>query len=233
LLARAREQALRDEQLVALGTLATGAAHELGTPLSTMAVITRELELAEAPQDMKRKLEILRNQVDRCKQALSVISASAGELRAESGGLLPVQDWLESVISNWKAQRPNARFSVRFPARPVKATIIDEQTLQQSVINLLNNAADASEQAINIKAHWDTQQLTIDILDSGPGLHPDTSEVIGERKRSSKEHGLGLGLFLTHATLQRLGGEIALFDRNGGGTCTRIRLPLTQLDQAP
>jgi len=231
LLAEAREQALRDEQLVALGTLATGAAHELGTPLSTMAVVTRELERAEVPEGMKRKLQILRSQVDRCKQALSVISASAGELRAESGGLMPVQIWLERVVESWKAQRPNATLSIKLPSHPPEAAIIDEQTLQQSLINLLNNAADASEEALEVDASWDTRQLTLDILDRGPGLHPNVAATLGERQTSDKEHGMGLGLFLTHSTLQRLGGDIALFDRHGGGTCTRIKLPLTQLDR--
>jgi two-component system sensor histidine kinase RegB len=228
LLAEAREQALRDEQLIALGTLATGAAHELGTPLSTMAVVTRELERAEVPDSMKRKLKILRTQVDRCKQALSVISASAGELRAESGGLVPVQRWLEDVVDNWKAQRHDALISVNLPQQPTRAGIIDEQTLQQSIINLLNNAADASENEIGMDARWDAQQLTIDILDRGPGLHPNIAATLGEQQTSNKEHGLGLGLLLTHATVQRLGGSIALFDRQGGGTCTRILLPLTQ-----
>ena len=231
LLAEAREQALRDEQLVALGTLATGAAHELGTPLSTMAVVTRELERADAPEGMKRKLQILRSQVDRCKQALSVISASAGELRAESGGLMPVQTWLERVVESWKAQRPGAELSIKLPSQPPQAAaIIDEQTLQQSLINLLNNAADASQEAPEVEAQWDTQQLTLEILDRGPGLHPNIAATLGERQTSDKEHGMGLGLFLTHSTLRRLGGDIALFDRHGGGTCTRIQLPLTQLD---
>ncbi len=228
LLARAREQALRDEQIVALGTLATGAAHELGTPLSTMAVVTRELERAEAPDAVKRKLKIFRSQIDRCKQALSVISASAGALRAESGGLVPVQTWLERIIENWKAQRPGAKLLLDIPLHPTEASIIDEQTLQQALINLLNNAADASKEALKLDARWDTRQITIDILDCGPGLHPSVAATLGEHKISDKEYGMGLGLFLTHATLQRLGGDIALFDRRDGGTCARIQLPLAQ-----
>ncbi len=232
LLARAREQALRNEQLVALGTLATGAAHELGTPLSTMAVVTRELERAEVPDSMKRKLAILRSQVDRCKQALSVISASAGELRAESGGLIPVHTWLERIVDNWKSQRHDASISLHLSQEPTDAGIIDEQTLQQSIINLLNNAADASDKEIALEARWDSRKITIDILDRGPGLHPNIAATLGEQQTSNKEYGLGLGLLLTHATLQRLGGDIALFDRQGGGTCTRIQLPLTKPDIA-
>ena len=108
MLAEAREQALRDEQLVALGTLATGAAHELGTPLATMAIVTRELERADVSDAMKRKLSILRDQVGRCKQALSVISASAGEARAESGSLIRVELFIKKVISEWQSQRLQA-----------------------------------------------------------------------------------------------------------------------------
>lgn len=232
LLAQAREQTLRDEQLIALGTLATGAAHELGTPLSTMAVVTRELERSAVPDSMKCKLKILRSQIDRCKQALSVISASAGELRAESGGLVPVHIWLKRVVDSWKAQRHDALISVKLPPLPTTAAIIDEQTLQQSIINLLNNAADASGKAIELDARWDMQQLTIDILDRGHGLQPNITATLGAQQTSNKEHGMGLGLLLTHATLRRLGGDIALFDRQGGGTCTRIKVPLTQLDSS-
>ena len=226
MLAEAREQALRDQQLVALGTLATGAAHELGTPLATMAVVTRELERADVSESMKRKLHILRDQIGRCKQALSVISASAGEARAESGSLIQVDVFLKTVIDEWRSQRLEADVEMQLTDGPSSAHIVDEHTLHQSLINILNNAADVSQQPLLLRGHWDQDQLEIDILDRGPGLHPTTVAKLGQQKASHKEYGMGLGLFLTHATIQRLGGNIALFDREGGGTCTRIRLPL-------
>ncbi|MFQ5644879.1 MAG: ATP-binding protein [Thiogranum sp.] len=223
LLAEAREQALRDKQLVAL---ATGAAHELGTPLATMAVVTSELERADAPADMKHKLGILRDQVKRCKQALSVISASAGQTRAESGSLIQVRSFIETVAREWTGQRFDTALNIRIEAGTEQARIVDEYTLHQSLFNLLNNAADASTEALLLTAAWDRQHLQIDILDRGPGLHPHTANTIDQHKTSHKEFGMGLGLFLTHATIQRLGGTIELFDREGGGTCTRVQLPL-------
>ncbi|MEN8802220.1 MAG: ATP-binding protein [Thiogranum sp.] len=226
MLAEAREQALRDEQLVALGTLATGAAHELGTPLATMAIVTRELERADVPEAMKRKLSILRDQVRRCKQALSVISASAGEARAESGSLIRVEHFLTKVIGEWQSQCLRADIEMQLDGGPATAQIVDEYTLHQSLINLLNNAADVSSETLVFKSHWDENRLEIVILDRGPGLHPNTIASLGQQKTSQKEYGMGLGLFLTHATIQRQGGNIALFDREGGGTCTRIQLPL-------
>ena len=230
-LAEAREQALRDEQLVALGTLATGAAHELGTPLATMAVITGELQRGAVDAAVRRKLELLRAQLERCKRALAVISASAGAVRAESGSLVPVQEFLDQVIDTWRRQRLQAAIETRFRPGSPGARIIGEHTLQQALLNLLNNAADVSTRPVRLEAEWDLSLLSLCILDNGPGLHPGVASSIGQYRASDKEYGMGLGLFLTHATVQRLGGEIALFDRDVGGTCTRVRLPLADFSQ--
>lgn len=231
LLAQAREQRLRDEQLVALGTLATGAAHELGTPLATMAVLTRELERTDVDDPTRRKLHILRDQIARCKQALSVISASAGESRAEGGGLARVPVFLEEILAEWRRQRLEARIRVEIEPGPDASRILDEYTLHQSLINLLNNAADVSHEELILKAGWDDRCLVLEILDRGPGLHPAAVAGLSHPRASDKEYGMGLGLFLTHATLQRLGGEITLFEREGGGTCIRIQLPLVAGDR--
>ncbi|HHJ18197.1 MAG TPA: HAMP domain-containing histidine kinase [Gammaproteobacteria bacterium] len=226
LLAEVREHALRDEQLVAMGTLATGAAHELGTPLATMAILTKELERADVSADMQRKLGILHNQIRRCKQALSVISASAGEVPAESGGLVQVEHFIEKLTTEWQQLHPDTALDVQLQDGASQAHIVAEYTLHQALINLLNNAVEASSETLVLKAGWDSRRLEIEILDRGPGLHPQTASTIDQRKTSHKEYGMGLGLFLTHATLQRLGGNIELFDREGGGTCTRVVLPL-------
>lgn len=229
LLAEAREKALRDEKLVALGTLATGAAHELGTPLATMAVVTRELERAGLPESIQRKLHILKDQIARCKVALSVLSASAGEVRAEGGGLIPVRTFIDDLVARWRQQYPLAPVTLNVTPGDPESTVVSEQTLVQALINLLNNAADASKQPLVLEAGWTTGELVLDILDRGPGLHPRAAEQVDRPKTSEKEFGMGLGLFLAHATIQRIGGDIRLTDRSGGGTRTRIRLPLTQV----
>lgn len=227
-LALAREKSLRDEKLVALGTLATGAAHELGTPLATIAVVARELERADIPDTMRRKLNILSGQISRCKSALSTLSASAGEARAESGGLVPVESFLRDLITYWEQQRSEARIEYHFSNTNDQATIVNDQTLIQALVNLLNNAADASQEPLVMEAHWDQADMTIDILDRGPGLQGQVTNRLYQPKTSQKEFGMGLGLFLAHATIQRLDGEITLTNRDGGGTRSRIRIPLTK-----
>jgi two-component system sensor histidine kinase RegB len=226
-LAKAREQALRDEKLVALGTLATGTAHELGTPLATMAVVIRELERSESTDSSQRKLAILDDQIGRCKRALSALAVSAGEARAESGSLVNAGHFIEDIIDNWKQQRNDAMIDVSLDDSARQATLIGEQTLIQALVNLLNNAADASPQSLFLEAGCDHNNLYVDVLDRGPGIHSQIDGTFDRPTTSQKEFGMGLGLFLAHATIQRLSGDIELSARSGGGTRTHIRIPLT------
>jgi two-component system sensor histidine kinase RegB len=228
-LAEAREQALQNERLVALGTLAAGAAHELGTPLGTMAILTAELEneyADPAHRDLHKKLGILHSQIDRCKEALSVISADAGADRAESGHRLPVKVFLDEVVHEWQTQRPGATLETRIGNTEDGAEIIAERTLGQALINILNNAADASPDDVRLGASWTATELILEIADRGTGIALDIHHQLGRSPVSTKEGGLGVGLYLAHATLQRLGGAVTISNRDHGGTLTRITLPL-------
>jgi two-component system sensor histidine kinase RegB len=231
-LARAREQALRDERLVALGTLAAGAAHEMGTPLATMAVVTKELEreYAHLPE-LTGQLNLVRSQIDRCKKILSSMAAAAGQNRADAGYRLSLNQYLEDVVQGWRQSRPAAvvRYSMRGDC--IAPKIVAEQTLSQSIINALNNAADASEHDVEVTAQWSAQMLILEICDRGPGLDSEAEARAGELLFTTKApgEGHGIGLFLAQSTISRLGGSMRLSNRAGGGACIRIELPLTQL----
>jgi two-component system sensor histidine kinase RegB len=228
-LAEAREQALQSERLIALGTLATGAAHELGTPLGTMAILTAELEQEYTDPDyseLHRKLGILRGQISRCKETLSVISASAGADRAESGHRMRVTDYLDQVIAEWREQRPDINLSVSIISPDVAADILAERTLSQALINILNNAADASPHDVSFQADWDNEQLDLEVADRGPGLATEVHNQLGKTPVTTKDEGLGVGLFLAQATIQRLGATLSINNREAGGTILRITLPL-------
>lgn len=236
ILAEARENALRDERLVALGTLAAGAAHELGTPLGTMAIVTKELEreYGDGSPALATRLRTLREQVDRCKDALSVLSASAGQVRVESGRRELIDRYLEQVVAEWRKLRPAV--SVRWQWRGVGMTpaIVAERTLSQAIMNVLNNAADASPHSVEINSSWDDEQWRIEVCDRGEGLSRAASEQAGKGVFTTKKQGqgLGLGLFLAHSTIGRFGGSVQLVNRDGGGACTRIVLPLNKLSAA-
>jgi two-component system sensor histidine kinase RegB len=230
-LAEAREQALQNERLVALGTLAAGAAHELGTPLGTMAILAAELEKEYTDaghEDLHRKLGILRKQVDRCKEALSVISASAGAGRAESGHRMTVRQYLDAVLEEWRQQYPHASLMAHISESAPEAMIIAERTLTQALHNVLSNAADASPEAVTLEADWSQDTLTLTVADRGPGLREDVYEQLGKQPVTTKPEGLGVGLYLAHATIRRLGGNLGVSNRKQGGTQVRITMPLLE-----
>jgi two-component system sensor histidine kinase RegB len=235
-LADARESALRDERVVALGTLAASAAHDMGTPLGIIAIVAHELA-QEYPEhshsDLHQKALIMQQQINRCKDTLSVMSASAGEMRAESGSSMLLSDYIDNVIMQWRTHKPSIKLNFFIePTVNIEAKIIAERTLTHSIINILNNAAEATqpERGIEFHAKWDLQQATIRICDFGAGLPPELLEFAGKQPVVSKKRGLGVGLFLTYSTINRLGGKINLYNKESGGACVEITLPLLTID---
>jgi len=232
LLAQMREDELRNERILALGTLAAGAAHELGTPLSTMAVLAKEMERdGGASPATREQLRVLRGQIDRCKSILSTLSASAGESRAEGGGRQLLENYLAGLIEQWKTMRLGISVQRRFDGPRPSPEIVADQTLSQAIVSILNNAADASPQQVEIAAQWSEQDLELEVCDRGEGLRPDVARDAGRPFFTTKApgQGMGLGLFLAHATLNRFGGSVQLYNRDGGGVCTRLTLPLASL----
>lgn len=235
-LAAEREKALRDERLIALGTLAAGAAHELGTPLSIMATLAREMERecsASAFPDLRSRLAIFRCQIDRCKETLALIAASAGDHRAEEGRAVPLDRYLTEVFEQWRTLRRSAALRPQIDGSFPAPRVIGDHTLAQALTTILNNAADASPQAVEMRARWDAHELVVEIADRGEGLSASASASAGKRVFTSKEQGLGLGLYLAHAAVARLGGHVDLFQRQGGGTRARVVLPLQRLLASP
>lgn len=231
-LAEAREKALRDERVVALGTLAASAAHDMGTPLGTIAIVVHEL-MQDYPvkhfPDFNEKMDILQNQVNRCKEALSLMSASAGEMRAESGTVMLVSDYIDSVIFQWRSHKPTAKLQfVIDPKIDPAAEIIAERTLTHTLINILNNAVEASgaKKGVEFHAAWTAKELAVKIRDFGPGFPPEIIEYAGKQPVSSKNKGLGVGLFLAYATVNRLGGKIDINNLETGGASVEISLPI-------
>jgi two-component system sensor histidine kinase RegB len=227
-LALAREQALRNEQIIALGTLAAGAAHELGTPLATMAVVTGELQ-KEHPEnsEFQHDVKILRDQIMHCKRILTQLLADVGQARAEDASGQAVDRFLQQVLDKWQLMRPMVKFSYRSSGVQPAPQILGAHLLSQSILNLLNNAADASLDRVEIESRWDQQELLLEILDYGKGLSEEAVQRAGQAFFTSKPgQGFGIGLFLANANIERFGGSVSLTNREGGGARTQVRLPL-------
>lgn len=231
-LAVLREDRLRNERIVALGALAAGAAHELGTPLTTIAVITEDVarDYAHLP-DLADDMRCLQDQVALCKRSLTRLLASSGHARAEPTTSLALDAFLNEMLGQWQLMRPAVPVDAQWAGSTPAPRIVAEQTLNQTLLNLLNNAADASPQGLELSGNWDDAELTIEIRDHGPGLTPEIASRAAEPFFTTKApgHGFGLGLFLANATVERLGGKVHLFNRTEGGACTRVTLPLANL----
>ncbi len=228
-IADARQRELRDQQMVTLGTLAAGTAHELGTPLASLAIIAGEITdgfSAEQNPELYENQAILRGQIQRCKKILSVLSDSTGESRADAGYLMKVDEFIELVLSHWHDQRPDTLYKMQLTPFQTRLKLLYDKTISQAIINLLNNAADATNDPIEIQTIIDDQFLLFEINDSGSGLTEKQIAMAGEVSFSNKPDGMGIGLFLAITTIRRSGGSIEFQQRQSGGTSTLVRLAL-------
>ncbi|MHB0775558.1 ATP-binding protein [Halomonas sp. WWR20] len=227
-LSRTREAALRNEQVLAVATQAAGTAHELGTPLSTMAVLLKEMR-ADAHDNplLMEDIDLLRNQVDTCKSRLQHLVANADRRRLAKPEARPAEAWLNEVIQRWLVLRPDVSHRTEKLGKRGTPWIAVDATLEQALMNLLNNAADANPDNVLISLDWNQEEVVIDIRDHGPGIAMSIADQLGDTFVSTKSKGMGIGLFLTHATINRFGGGVSLFNHEEGGTLTEVKLPRT------
>jgi two-component system sensor histidine kinase RegB len=235
-LAEARANALQANQMVMLGTLAAGTAHELGTPLATMAILAREIEEDYTGEpELTERIRVLRGQVSRCKEILSRMAERAGQAQADAGRQLSLDHYLEEILGEWRKLHPETPLRKQCAGSSPAPRIIADRTVTQAIANVLNNAADAARHAVEFEARWEPAMLRIEVRDDGDGLPKALREHIGKPFVTTKKtgSGMGLGLYLAQSTLQRLGGSLQLLDRASKGVIVKIELPLTSLAVDP
>jgi len=229
-LARYREEDLRDEQLLAIATLAAGTAHELGSPLTTIKTLLGEMRADyKSTPAIDKDLELLQSQVLHCADTLRNLNERASNLK---DGVLPVislHDYVAQVLDDWQLLRPEVEAQINNYGQNPDVQTNFHPTIALAITNLLNNAADANPKDIQIHIDWNESELRLSIKDRGPGISDEVKKHLGQAFNSHKGRGRGLGLFLTHGTLNRYGGEITLSNRQAGGTHTQLRLPLTAI----
>lgn len=220
-----REKRIHDQQLLSLATMAAGTAHELGTPLSTMRVLVSELKAEyEDDPELQEDLDLMRQQIDACSERLQQFTRSVREEQA-SQRLEPFDDILQDVIEQWMIQRPDVTHRLIMESSGATPVIRNSTSLRQSILNILNNAADAAPKDIEVSLNWDDNDITLLIHDQGPGLSLEAHDNLGKPFVSTKGRGLGIGLFLTATTLARYDGSVRLYNHPNGGTLTEVIIP--------
>lgn len=228
-LAAIREQELQHDQLLAVATLAAGTAHELGTPLASIQVISEDLQEELAEGELAQEATALNEQVRHCKNILNKLVATARELSSaqpqrDSGG-----HFFQQLLENWQLLRPECQLSSAIAPAVNNLELEWDGTVQQSLLNLLNNAADVSPHSITLEANLDKGELLVAISDRGPGPPAGGARAMRKAFVSTKGSGLGLGLFISHTTAERYDGSLSWLARDGGGSRLELRLPLARV----
>ncbi|CAD5107982.1 ATP-binding protein [Zestomonas carbonaria] len=224
--ARRREEDLRDQQLLAVATQAAGAAHELGTPLATMSVLIKEIRREHRDPLLQEDLGVLQEQVQLCKDSLQQLVRAAEADRRQAVVEQSAVAWLESTLNRWHLMRPEATYRYQCLGSGAVPRLATPADLTQALLNLLNNAADACPDKLDIRLDWDEQELVLNIRDQGVGVPLAIAEQIGKPFITTKGgKGFGLGLFLSQASVTRAGGSVKLYNHEEGGTLTELRLP--------
>jgi two-component system sensor histidine kinase RegB len=224
-----RERAARSEQLAALTTLSAGAAHELNTPLGTIAVVAKELELScnsHVPaESVLEDARLIRREVDRCQNILSRMRVDIEEEVSQRPGIS--FDELEGRLRESLDESERARLKVvrdeqvsGVPAPPI--------AIEQSLLVLLRNAFDASpaDKTVTLVVRRTERRVRIEVRDEGCGMSEDLLRRAGEPFFTTKEpgRGMGLGLFLVRLVAQQCGATFAIDSTPGAGTTAVLEL---------
>ena len=216
-----RERFTRNEGIVALATHAASVAHELNTPLATMTLLVDDIADQVDQAELHEDLETMRGLLQQCHERVRALAAPANSDRGS--GEIAVAD----VLDQWRLVRPTIELQ-RNPDAPMDLLL--EPSVGHLLLVLLNNAADAGERVgqprVDLTLTLSKDQLQAEVRDYGPGFDTQQAVLPGKLFNSGKTHGLGVGLALSHATIERLHGELWMMPAEGHGARVGFRLPL-------
>ncbi len=231
-LAALRQHSAEQDHIVRMGLLASGAAHELGTPLASLSVILsdwRRIPDLAADRELAEDLAEMETSLQRCKTIVTGILVSAGEARGEGSSPTTVTAFLTALVEEWRNARsvPTLYFVNTFGE---DVAIVSDVALKQVIFNVLDNALEVSRDWIELLAEREGDNLVLSISDRGPGFAAEMLAQLGKPYQSSKGRpGGGLGLFLVVNVVRKLGGSVTAENHRKRGATVRIVLPLSTL----
>jgi two-component system sensor histidine kinase RegB len=232
-----RAKAERREKLASLATLAAGAAHELSTPLSTITVVAKELQrnlTAAVSDDVARDLKLIRDQVARCREILDRMAGHAGEQVGEPLRSQAVAEWVAAAFDGLQGRE--RVLQERAPGIDGVPLVGPPRALADALRGLLKNALQASDTASTVTLRLESTVkglVRATVIDQGRGMSPEVLARVGEPFFTTKVpgEGMGLGLFLTRALAEQLGGEFHITSSPEHGTEARLELPAATADE--
>lgn len=230
-LRRVEQQEAKVQRLEAMATLAAGAAHELATPLSTIAVVAKELSRSvakwNAPDTVKSDLILIQDELKHCRTILDRMRAGAGEAAGEHIANISASTVIDEILVG---VREKNRITVDKNQMPTTQLQLPLQAIALAIRNVVQNALDASPPDRPVRlaiAGTSEQGWEILVIDQGSGMPESILQRLGEPFFTTKEpgKGMGLGVYLTHNVINGLGGSIRYESQAGEGTTAHIVLP--------
>lgn len=235
-LADLRQRAAEEDHIVRMGLLASGAAHELGTPLATLSVILgdwKRMAVFRERPELLDEIADMQAEVQRCKTIVTGVLMAAGEARGESLAVTNIPGFLDELVQEWRSTRPVGSFEYDYDRKSVDESflIVSDSALKQVIHTVLDNAFESSPDWVGLSAWCRDDVLSLCVRDHGPGFRPDMLAQIGKPYNSTKARpGSGLGLFLVVNVVRKLGGNVNVENAFiGGGAIVTLELPLSSL----
>lgn len=232
-LGEAREQAIRNDWLISMGSLAAGAAHELSTPLATLNVLAEELLGDDRlPLALRPDLLLMQRQVEVCKLALTRLTQRAGHPRGAPENGVPAANWLRNVLAAWLALNPSASLVTGIPAELDNYLLSFDLAIERAITNLLDNALRAGASHIAVLAGLVGRSLRVAIKDDGQGISALALQAFGAGQPILSGNGMGIGLLIARTAIEHRGGTLELCRQAGPGTEARISIPCHKTQEA-
>ncbi|MCB1519842.1 MAG: ActS/PrrB/RegB family redox-sensitive histidine kinase [Hyphomicrobiaceae bacterium] len=245
-LAATEEILAREQKLHALDGLAAAAAHELGTPLSTIYLVSSELERELGTTKYAEDIALLRSQSHRCREILQKLTRQPGEPDVWYARL-SVRELLDEAVRPYRSGRTLVEVSSAPDTLASGMGVIEPVALRRpgmlyGIGNLIENAVDFAESRVEISARWTATTVRIVISDDGPGFPPELIEALGDPFISSRRNnpgrdgsragGLGLGFFIAKTLLERSGASLALENKGEGdhGAIVSVTWPRAEFE---
>ena len=225
-----RQQNAEHDHIVRMGLLASGAAHELGTPLASLSVILSDWKRMPAltrDPDLVQDMTVMRAEVERCKAIVTGILLSAGEARGQAPERTTLRAFVAGVVASWNGDGVAVQIHDELAQNP---SIIADPALRQVLGVLFDNAVEAGARRIAVTTTRTADTLSIAVRDDGPGFPNVILQAWGKPYNSTKPRaGAGLGLFLLMNVIRSLGGRVEASNPPAGGAEVRLTLPLSAL----
>jgi two-component system, sensor histidine kinase RegB len=234
-LAAAQAALAREQRLSALGALAAAAAHELGSPLSTIAVVTKEMLREVEPDDpLREDVELLSAESERCRAILARLSVDPAGDVSDAYTLVPLPALIEAAAQNYQREG----IAITFEAGPIGDGVpttapiqVRSPEIMQGIGNIVQNAVSFARREVTIVTRWTSEWSQVEVSDDGPGFSQALLDELGTpfiSTRQGEEGHMGLGVFIAKTLLERTGATVIFGNRStggGGGAAVSVRWP--------